>query len=318
MRPRQQFIAVLAAATAALAAAPPALAIDVPVSFDYAVLDTPATPNATVVDPSGPPITATAAVDPQTGAFTVDPATFEFPRYEFSSPVTGSIDVILNEPAAGQVDFASGQVTLTADFEAQVSVSGLGDCNLDTGDLVLSTENSEPFPGQRFPAGATGVVTGPGAITVSWASLPPGTGPGCAIINPFVGGPGGFWLSKGIAPPTGGGGEYDVAALKVRVKPARKAVRGGKAVTFRAKVTNTGDQSTDNVSACVKAPRGLKPARRICRAYGALATGQSKTRAFTFKTRKAARTRRFKLVLRAAGDDATPGKGIARLIVRKR
>ena len=321
MRPRRQFIAVLAAATAALAAAAPAMAVDVPVTFDYAVLDTPSTPNATVVDPSGPPVTAVASVDETTGAFTVDPATFDFPRYDFAmSGVTGNIDVVLNAPASGVATLATGAVNLNADLVAQITVDGLGRCDVDTGVLAISTENTEPLPGQRFPPGTTGVATGPGAIAVDWESLPPGTGPdpfACSIINGFVGGPGGFWLSKGIAPPTGGG-EYDAAALKVRAKPARKTVKGGRAARFKVKVANRGDQATDDVSVCVKAPKGLRPAKRICRAYGTLAAGQSKSRAFTFKTKRSARTRKFRLVFRATGDDATPGKGVARLTVKKR
>jgi len=62
-----------------------------------------------VVEPGDPLITATAVVDDATGAFTVDPAAFDFPQYRFSSPAPGMIDVILNAPARGQIDLRTGK-----------------------------------------------------------------------------------------------------------------------------------------------------------------------------------------------------------------
>ena len=299
--PKKCLIALAAAATA-LGVPATAQAVDVPVSFNYAVLDTPATPNALVVDPSGPPITATASVADD-GSFTVDPANFDFPKYEFSTPVPGSIDVILNSPASGQVNFATGQVTLTADFEAQVSVTGLGDCNLDTGALTMSTENQEPYPGVRFPAGPAGLLTGPGAITVSWPSLPPGTGPGCTLINAFVGGPGGFWISKDVPPPQ----DYAVPALSVTSKPATKTVKSGRTATFKAIVRNRGDVDATNVKVCATAPKPLKP-RKACRKIGTLAAGAKVTKSFAFKTPKLKKSKAYKIVFRATAPDAKAGK----------
>src|SRR4051794_10880016 len=126
MRTPTRSLSALAAATAALVIAPSALAADVPVTFDNAVLDTPATPKAVVVDPSGPPITSVAVVNDD-NTFTIDPATFDFPKYSFQSPLPGSIDVILNSPATGTIDPATGRIDMTADFQAQVTVNGLGD-----------------------------------------------------------------------------------------------------------------------------------------------------------------------------------------------
>ena len=60
----------------------------------------------------------------------------------------------------------------------------------------------------------------------------------------------------------------------------------------------------------------VKTKGRICRSYGSLEAGQAKTKAFKFKTKKSKKTKSFKLVFRATGDDATPGKASAKLIVK--
>ncbi len=259
------------ALAALLLVAPAAQALDVPVEFDYAVLDTPATPDATVVSPEGGSIKATAAVDPVTGDFTIDPATFDFPQYSFSSPIPGTIDVTLNAPATGNVSFATGKVTLNADFKANVNTS-LGACNVDTGPITLSTENTEPLPGQAFPPGPTGVVTGPGALGVSWQSLTVGNDPGCALIGQFVNGPGGFWISKGIAPPTEAP-QYDVVALGVKVKPKKQTAKKNKKATFKVTVNNPGQTDATGVKLCAKVGKG----KQKCAKLGTLAAGAKKT-----------------------------------------
>jgi hypothetical protein len=302
--------AVATAAALGVPSAAQAQNLDVPLEFDYAVLDTPATPDANVVTPEGEPIRATANVDPSTGDFTVQPENFDFPKYTFSSPVQGSIDVILNAPARGKVDFTTGQVTFDADFEAQVDVTGLGACNLDTGVLTMSTEKDEPLPGVRFPPGPTGVVTGPGAMTVDWESLPPGTGPGCSIINAFVGGPGGFWISKGIAPPSEGG-EYDGATLKVAAKPSKKKVKAGSAVPLKVSVSNSGDEAAEGVTVCMTPAKGLKPKKRTCKAYGDIAAGKKRAKTFVVKTPKSATTQTYKVVFKATATGVKAGKATA-------
>lgn len=303
----------LAVAALLLAAPASAYAGDVALEFDNAVLDTPGTPDSVVVDPSGPPIRATAALDEATGAFTVAPATFDFPEYSFSSPVPGTVDVILNTPATGQFDLATGQVTLSANFQAQISISGFGDCNIDTGPVVLSTENAEPLQGRRFPAGVPGFVTGDGAVTVSWPSLPPGTGSGCSLIEPFVNGPGGFWMSRGISPTPEEQPQYDVANLAVSVKPARRKVKSGRKATLRAVVRNTGDATAGNVRLCVNPPK----AKRKCIGVGNLAGGKAARAKFRITAPKVFNKKRtFKVRFKAKGDGVTPGKATARLIVK--
>jgi hypothetical protein len=299
----------LAFAVVALAAPAPALAADVPITFDNAVLDTPATPDAVVVDPSGPPVKAVAAVADD-GSFTVAPATFDFPQYTFSSPVSGTIDVILNSPATGMIDLATGQVTMNADFEAQVKVTGFGDCNIDTGPVVLSTENKDPLPGSRFPAGAGAIGTGPGALAVAWESLPPGTGAGCALINPFVGGRGGFWISKGIAPKPP---SYAVAKLKLTVKTPKVTVRSGGKGKFVVIVSNPSDTAATKGRFCVRNPRFTK---KSCLSLGTIAAGAKKKVVYSVPAPTVKKKKTFTVPFSANATGVGSGKASAKLVVK--
>ena len=293
------------AATAALLFAAPASAVDVPVQFNYAVLDTPATPDSVVVSPDGDPIKATAAVDEATGNYTVQPDAFDFPKYSFNEPVPGTIDVFLNSPATGNVNFATGEVSMTADFRAEV-VTGFGTCNVNTGPITLSTENKEPLPGRRFPAGSTGVVTGPGALGVTWESLTVGNDPGCALIGQFVNGPGGFWISKDIAPPTERP-QYEVAALGVKIKPKKKRVKYNKKGAFKVTVRNPGQTDAKNVKLCAKVGKGKKR----CLKLGTIAAGTKRV------TKVRARAKRTsKVIVIAKGRGVKPGRATATLVVR--
>lgn len=300
-------LAIPAALLALLLAAPAAKAVDVGVTFDYAVLDTPATPDATVVSPDGEPIKATAAVNETTGAFTIEPAAFDFPQYSFSDPIPGTIDVFLNSQATGLLDFATGQVTMAADFRAEV-VTQLGTCNVNTGPITMSTENSEPLPGQRFPAGASGVVTGPGALSVSWQSLSVGSEPGCSLIGQFVNGPGGFWISKGIAPPKEQP-QYEVAALGVSVKPKKKTVKKNKKAKFKVTVSNPGDTTASDVELCAKVGKG----KRRCIDVGDIAAGARRTSKVTARAKKTS-----KVVFKATGDGVKAGKAKAKVVIKKK
>ncbi|MEJ7893385.1 MAG: hypothetical protein WKF94_12165 [Solirubrobacteraceae bacterium] len=121
---------------------------------------------------------------------------------------------------------------------------------------------------------------------MGWATLPPGTGSGCGLIDSFVAGPGGFWLSRGISPkpPT-----YSVARLAVSVRGPKKPVRSGKTATFKAVVRNAGDQPAEGVRLCVKAPQ----AKRRCVAAGRLAARQAATATFRIRAPNVTRRKRF-------------------------
>lgn len=303
-------LSILAAAALSLAVADVASAqtTPVPLSFDNAVLNTPATPNAVLVSPSTTPITATADVDLTTGAFTIDPANLHFPSRSFTSPAPGSIQVSLGAPATGQLIPATGQVALTADFTAQITITGVGGCAIDTGSQTYSTENSTVYPGKRFPTGPTGVATGPGAITGGWATLPDGTGPGCTLLNSLVKGPGGLWISNGVAPPA-------PAKVSLSSTPAKKTVAAGKSVGFTAKVKNTGGLRSSIVTVCVATPKKLSVIGKKCKSVGGLAAGASSTAKFKVKAAKTAKGS-YKVQFSATGKGLTKATASSTLKVK--
>lgn len=110
-----------------------------------------------------------------------------------------TIDLLLKSPATGQVDAATGRVTLNADVIARVFVDRFGERDLETRPQVLSTEGQATYPGARF-LGGRGFPTGKGAFAASWNGFPAGTDPACGVVDPTVQGPAGFWIARGIVP----------------------------------------------------------------------------------------------------------------------
>jgi hypothetical protein len=260
----------------------------IPLSFNNAVLDVPGAHNSVVISPSTTPLTTTATISaPPSGtvqAFTIDPADFHFPVFNFTSPAPGSISAHLNGAANGTFDAATGKVDLTADIVADITVLG-NPCAVDAGPLAFSTDNpGPPLAGTRFPAGAAGVVTGAGAFVASWPTLPDGVGSGCSIVNGLTKGPGGLWISRNITPTFGGGGGGGNATLTLDVT-GKKKVDAGKKAKLDAEVKNTGTSDATNVSVCVKVKKPLK-AKKKCQDYGTLAGGASSSKKFKIKTKK--------------------------------
>jgi NPCBM-associated, NEW3 domain of alpha-galactosidase len=260
----------------------------VPLSFNNAVLDVPGARNSVVISPSTTPLTTTATIStPPSGsvqAFTIDPADFHFPTFNFTTPVSGSITAHLNGPASGTFDASNGKVDLTADIVADITVLG-NPCSVDAGPLAFSTDNpGPPLPGTRFPPGAAGVVTGAGAFVASWSTLPDGTGSGCPIVNGLTKGPGGLWISRNITPNFGGGGG-GTATLALKLDPKKQTVTAGKKAKIKAEVSNTGTAEATNVSVCVKVKKPLKATKK-CQDYGTLAAGAKASKKFKIKTSK--------------------------------
>jgi hypothetical protein len=258
----------------------------VPLSFNNAVLDVPGAHNSVVISPSTAPLNVKATIStPPSGtvqAFTIDPADFDFPQFNFTSPVTGSIDAHLGHTATGSFDAATGKVDLTADIVADITVLG-NPCSVDAGDLTFSTDNpGPPLPGTRFPAGPTGVVTGAGAFVASWATLPPGTGSGCAIVNGLTNGPGGLWISRNITPNFGGGGG-GTPALDIDGKAKKKKVEAGKKEKLTATLTNTGTADVTGAQVCAKVKNHKTKPK--CDDIGTLAAGASAKAKFSVKTK---------------------------------
>jgi hypothetical protein len=279
-----------AVACTSLAAAAPAGAVTkIPLQFKYAVLDLPKTGALNVVTPAHPLlVNATITGLTSTGAtFVVQKSDWNFPTYSFSTPAPGTINVTLSKPASGSVDFATGAVSLQADLLSDVTLTGIGDCKVDTGNLNMSTATTEPLLGQAFPTGATGVETGNGALGAGWQTLPSGSGAGCALLSGYLSGVGGLWMSGNLPPAT----------LKAGlVKP--KAVKAGKTRKIKATFKNSGGTSTGQVKACLKAPKGFKKPLNVCKMVTNVPAGKTVTVIFKVKPLKK-KTKKYTLKLTA-------------------
>jgi hypothetical protein len=279
----------------ALLATSAAHATPVTLTFDHVVLDTPATPKLEVVTPASP-VSVAANLDQASGDFTIAPADFHFPAYALTSPVRGTANLSLAGPASGHVDFASGVVTLTGRLAAKVTVPILGSCTITTMPMTLSTAGTSPLAGRLFPTGTAGLTTGPGALAGSWSSLPAGSGSACGAVGSALGGAGGVWLSKGIAP-----GVILTGAPSLGLTVAKlRRVKAGRKVTVPVQVTNTGALDATAVAVCVKAPKRL--GGKTCKDVGTLAAGASHKLKFAFRTRNgAAATYALKFTAAGAG-----------------
>ncbi len=279
----------LTAAISAVAAVPAsATPIPVTLTFHNVVMDTAALGGVAVVTPSGTPLTVNANVTP-TSATTADYTItgWNFPTYNFTKDgLTGTIDVAPNtaDPEQGTVNFATGAVTMSVDLQADVTITGVGPCTVDTGQLSLSTATTQPLLGKAFPAGESGVLGGNGALGVGWSSLPTPSGSGCPVISSFLSGAGGIWLSGTVTPPA-----VKVTASKIKTVKARK--------TAKVKITlaNKGGDATGVEKVCLKAPKGVKP-RSACKTITNIAGGKSAVVTFKVKATKK-KTKKYTLKL---------------------
>ena len=302
----RKFIIAGIVAGACLGAAAPAGAVPVSLQFDHVVLDTPATPKAQVVKPGGQPLVVQSDVDPSTGNFTVQPSGFTMPAYTFTSPAPGSATVSLKSPATGNVNFATGALTLNADLIATITIQGYGSCTKDTGPLTLSTATTAPLPGQNFPAGATGVATGNGAFGAGWSTLAPGTGAACSLIDGATAGKGGFWISRGISP---------VPATLGLSTGKLKANKPGSTSSVKVSVTAKGNNDTSPVKVCLVAAKGLSPKSK-CQTISSLTMGKAKTLTFKVKSAKKDKKGNYALKLTASGTGVATVRKTLKLAVK--
>ncbi len=263
----------------------------VQLTFDHMVLVTPDL-TAQVVSPTTQPLTVTADVDTTTGAFTIAQSDFSAPTYSFTSPVAGTAQVALAAPATGQLDPTTGAVEITGNFQSTITITGEGSCVVDTGTITLSTATTKPYPGQDFPAGETGAITGDGAFGTGWSTLPPGTGSACTLVNPAVDGTGGIWISRGISPTT-----TTTTAPKLKLTVAKpKSIKAGKSASVSATLSNTGGADTSSVKVCLAAKK-LSPASS-CKTVKNPAAGAIDKLTFKVKAKKAGS---YKLTVSATG-----------------
>lgn len=270
--------------------------VSVPLSFNNAVLTTPGFKNVVLVSPKTAPITATAQFESTTGTFTINPSDFHFPTYSFSTPVPGTLQVTLKQPATGQFVEPTGFLTLTADYLATITLNGVGSCVADTGAQTYTTSNTTIYPGVPFPATPTGPVTGPGAFTGGWPNVS-SSGSACTLVASSLNGPGGLWISKNISPPS--------ANLAIAATPKSTSARVGQSRVIKVTVRDTGKLGAKSVKVCAAAGKAVHVAGARCRTVSTLAAGAKKTIKFTLQGMKPGK---FAVKLTASSTGVTTAK----------
>jgi hypothetical protein len=292
----------LAAGPLVLAAPAQAAATPTPLSFDHLVLDTQVTGEAEIVSDGTAPLTVTADIDPTTGDFTVDPASFSAPTDTTSE---GSLSLALAGQASGNLNFTTGAVTLNGDFLATINAPSLGgSCTIDTGPLTLSTATTVPLAGMAFGAGPTSLQSGDGALGAGWSSLAPGTGPACPTIDSFIdSSAGGIWVSRGISPTgvTSSGPDAGPAAAEIALKTRQPAtVAAGATAKIKVTVTNRGGADSQTVTVCLAAKAPLSPLK-ACQTVRDPGAKSTHTLVFRVKSTRATQVGKHLLTLTASG-----------------
>jgi hypothetical protein len=168
-----------------------------------------------IVTPTDP-VSVTITPDTET-AFHVSPGGFQFPHFTGTqSGVTIELDSVLADTLTGTYDPATGAMTTDpASFDVTIDLDtplGTSTCVMDVAHgnpvpMSFSTEATSPYPGDRFDPLPLSDPPVNGAIATSWADLPASTFTSgsanlCALLDQQKAGPGGVWLSNGIAPPS--------------------------------------------------------------------------------------------------------------------
>ena len=184
-------------------------------TLDHGVMDLGALTGIEIVTPTDP---VSVTITPDTGtAFHVPPGGFQFPHFTGAQGgVTIELDVVLANTLTGTYDPATGAMTTDpASFDVTIEVDatllgfGTSTCVMDVAHnnpvpMAFSTEATSPYPGDRFDPLSDPPVNG--AIVTSWTDLPASTVTSganlCPILDQQKAGPGGVWLSNGIAPPS--------------------------------------------------------------------------------------------------------------------
>jgi hypothetical protein len=261
-----------ATVVAALALPAAAQADPVALEFDNGVLDLGAQKGVVFITPGGTHATMAIDQDPATGDFTTAaPGDVTFPDYSFTDPVPGQINLSAASPVTdGAFDAATGQMSFSVNLHAEVTLPG-GTCVIDPIPVALSTEGTAPYAGVRYTGGS---ITGNGAVVASWQSLPIPATQECQLVGALGQGPGGLWLSKGIAPPSAGGNEpppAHVPKIGLTAKPRKAKVEAGKKAKFGVTVTNQTNKELASAMVCAKAPKPLELVGKRCRTFSAIA-----------------------------------------------
>jgi hypothetical protein len=187
-------------------------------TLDHGVMDLGALTGIEIVTPTNP---VSVTITPDTGTdFHVSPGGFQFPHFTGTqSGVTIELDSVLANTLTGTYDPATGLMTTDpASFDVTIEVDatllgfGTSTCVMDIAHgnpvpMSFSTEATSPYPGDRFDPLPLSDPPVNGAIATSWADLPASTFTSgsanlCTLLDQQKAGPGGVWLSNGIAPPS--------------------------------------------------------------------------------------------------------------------
>lgn len=295
------------AAGASLAAAGPAsAACSFPscLTFHNVVMNTEGLGGVAVVTPSGTPLQVDVAITGESGSnITYQVTGWSFPTYSFSTPAPGNLTINPNPSttSTGTLNTATGAATLATDLQADVTITGLGSCTVDTGPITLSTANTQPLLSEDFAGGEPGIASGAGALGVGWSTLTNYSGNACAIISADLGGPGGVWISGTITPPL-----VKVTHSKV------KTVKAKKSESIKATLTNSGNDGTGVEKVCLKAPKGIKGS--ACKTITTVAGGKSSTVTFKVKaTKKKSKKYTLKLTTTPTATALLPAGGASKI-----
>ena len=189
------------AALGVLALAPVASAQADPVNITVtdAVMDLGTLSGVPAISSEVPDPPASLSGEVTDGVVSIPKAGFVFPPKvtEVTAGVTAEIRMEANEDMTGTYDSGTGDMSLTASLKAEVDVLGTT-CVISPINLVLSTSSGKPYLGVPFESG----LSGPGALSAMWTSLPPVTGGGsCGIVQQLIQGKGGIWMAQDIATP---------------------------------------------------------------------------------------------------------------------
>mgnify|MGYP001258252597 CR=1 FL=1 len=323
MRSTRRLLVALSA-TLVLLLAIPALgqAARFHLEIDHALLDLGSISGVTAIDststPPDPPASLTGTVNG--GKVRVPRTNFVFPTKttEVTNGLEATVDLTANRDITGQLDAATGRLTLAFDLKATVQALDQT-CVIDPIRASLSTDYGRPYLGVPFAAG----TEGPGALTGRWDDLPaPTGGTVCQIVGQLTIGPGGIWMAHGLSEarkceddpthpgcddsnPCANGPSSECCAaqprfapcnedegtprLSIKVSPKAKKVRAGRAAVLTVKVRNRGDARAAGARICARAPRKKAQAGK-CRT-GAVPAGGTLTRKFKVKVKRKARGR---------------------------
>ena len=291
-------------------------------------------------DVTGPATFQGGEIDPATGDFTIPqegiflpPNTQTFPFGQFNLIL--QISMLPNGPLTGHIDTATGEVTSDVSINTHVDVFfpqeepdppvQVGACDITPVQLEFSTSGSNPYQGVPFSEG----FDGPGAVVAAWPDLPTPvpvppleTDPfdACQIMEGFVDGAGGVWLSHDIeSPPI----PPAPAALTVSATPAQTSVKPGAAATFQVRARNSGDLVAPGVELCARVPSALRVngtagGGQVCENAGDLDPGPAATESFRVKTTRKSAGKTYTLRFTARGTGVRAVTDFATLKVKKK